>query len=360
MSFGAKGATGSFQRVNRMRVLIIGGTRLVGYALTWRLIAAGARVTLLNRGLTPDPFGDRIERLVADRTTPDFAEVLAGRSFDATVDFVAYVADDAHHVVATLGRKRTGHYIFISTGQVYLVREGCPKPPQKPLREEDYEGSIMARPEAPSERAQWDYGVGKRQCEDVLTEAWQKRRFPATRIRIPMVNGERDYDRRLEGYLARMLDGGPILLPDGGKNAVRHVYAGEVARAIAGILGQEKTFGEAYNLSQPENPELVELLTMAAEMLGARPQFIPVSTQRILDHGLDLRNVSPFSGRWMSLLDPRRAEAELGFRHEPLDRSLGKIIASYLAHPPPSPPEGYAHRRDEIALAESLERENAD
>ncbi len=33
-----------------MNVLIIGGTRFVGRALAWRLIAQGDRVTLLNRG----------------------------------------------------------------------------------------------------------------------------------------------------------------------------------------------------------------------------------------------------------------------------------------------------------------------
>ena len=340
-----------------MRVLIIGGTRLVGYALTWRLLAAGARVTLLNRGMTPDPFGDRVERIVADRTTPDFAEVLTGRTFDAAVDFVAYVADDAHHAIAALGRGRghVGHYIFISTGQVYLVREGCSKPPQAPLKETDYAGPVMARPESSSERSQWDYGVGKRQCEDALVEAYKTRRFPATRIRIPMVNGERDNERRLESYLTRILDGGPILLPDGGKNAVRHAYAGEVARAIAGMLGQERTFGEAYNLSQRESPSLAELLQMAAEMMGAKTRFVPAPAKSITDYGLSLTRVSPFSGRWMSMLDPSLAEAELGFQHEPLDRYLGKIIASYLAFPPPSPPEGYAQRRDEIALAKNLE-----
>ena len=40
--------------------------------------------------------------------------------------------------------------------------------------------------------------------------------FPATRLRIPMVNGQRDYYRRIESYLWRLLDGSPILLPDGG------------------------------------------------------------------------------------------------------------------------------------------------
>ena len=49
-----------------------------------------------------------------------------------------------------------------------------------------------------------------RGVEDALAAAWAKSRFPSTRLRIPMVNGERDHFRRLERYLWRMLDGGPM------------------------------------------------------------------------------------------------------------------------------------------------------
>jgi hypothetical protein len=52
----------------------------------------------------------------------------------------------------------------------------------------------------------------------------------------------------------------------------------------------------------------------------------------------------------MSRLDPAKIKAELGVVHEPLDRYLGKIIASFIAHPPPSPPETYRGRKAEIAL----------
>jgi hypothetical protein len=53
----------------------------------------------------------------------------------------------------------------------------------------------------------------------------------------------------------------------------------------------------------------------------------------------------------MSLLDPARARAELGFRHRPLGAYLDAIVASFLAHPPAAPPEGYAHRAAECSLA---------
>src|SRR6516225_3541302 len=98
-----------------MQILLIGGTRFVGYQLAWRLLAADHQVTLLNRGHMPDPFGQRVERLVVDRTTPEFEQVLRGRSFDAVVDFAAYTGVDARQSVATFGDGRVGHYIVIST-----------------------------------------------------------------------------------------------------------------------------------------------------------------------------------------------------------------------------------------------------
>lgn len=328
-------------------MLVIGGTRFVGPLLVFRLLCAGHRVTLFNRGTLPDPFGDRVERLHGDRTTADLSRLMSQRSFDAAVDFAAYRWEDARGAVEALGG-RVGHYVFIGTGQVYLVREGCPRPAQ----EIDYAGPVLPEPEGEDDKAQWAYGMGKRDCEDALAEAWEKSRFPGTRIRIPMVNGERDHYRRIERYLVRLMDGGPILVPDGGTHRVRHVYAGEVARFIAEIVGREDTFGEAYNVCQREMPTLMELVALLGRMLGARPRLLPVSSAEIVTAGLDPIAVSRFSGRWMSMLDPSKAETELGFRHEPLASYLGKIVASYLAYPPPAPPDGYERRGEEIALAE--------
>ncbi|MFI5006953.1 MAG: NAD-dependent epimerase/dehydratase family protein [Solirubrobacterales bacterium] len=329
-----------------MNVLIIGGTRFVGYDLVWRLLAAGHRVSLLNRGQLADPFGSRVERLRGDRTTDDFPRLLAGRGFDAAVDFVAYRGEDARQVVSVLGG-RLGHYVVISSGQVYLVREGA----ERPARESDYDGPLIPEPKDPVEHREWDYGMGKRAVEDTLAEYWAAMRFPSTRLRIPMVNGERDHFRRLEGYIWRLLDGGPVLLPDGGDRPTRHVYCGSVARAIQGLLGAEKTFGEAYNLAQDETPTLAELLTLVAERLGAPARLVPAPAAEIRAAGLEPVRLSPFSGRWMSFLDPSRAKAELSFRHEALAGYLDKIVTTFLANTPEEPPPGYSTRAAEIAFA---------
>jgi nucleoside-diphosphate-sugar epimerase len=339
-----------------VHVLIIGGTRFIGSLLAWRLVAGGHRVTLLNRGTRGDGFGDRVERIVANRSTPALGEAVAGRRFDAVVDFAAYVGADAERSIAAFGN-RVEHYVWVSSGQVYLVRE--PRPAL--AREVDYAGAVMARPEAATDAAEWDYGVGKRGCEDAFATAHAERGFPVTTLRLPMVNGERDYHRRVEGYLWRLVDGGTLLLPGGGDAPMRHVYGDDVARCVVELLGRAETFGQSFNLAQAETPTLRELLGLLADRVGRtggtaqRPlELVAVSRERLQAAELNAVEVSPFSDAWMSFVDPSRAVAELGFHHRPLAAYLDSIVASFMAHPPPAPPPAYARRADELALAREL------
>src|SRR5262249_36722975 len=127
----ARGARGAHRRpvagAGLVNVLVVGGTLFMGHELVFRLLAAGHRVTLLNRGTHEAAFRGRVERLLADRTTADFADRLKGRSFDAAVDFAAFTGEDARGVLEVLGG-RVSHYVAISTGQVYLVRRDAPRP----------------------------------------------------------------------------------------------------------------------------------------------------------------------------------------------------------------------------------------
>ena len=332
-----------------MHVLVIGGNRFVGRLLAWRLLARGDRVTLLNRGRLADPFGDRVERLACDRTGPRLEAVLAGRSFDAVVDLAAYVGEDGRRAAALL-RGRTRHYVMVSTGQVYLVREGAERPAREPTPEEAYDGPVMALPADPADLEDWEYGVGKRACEDALAAA-AREGFPATRVRIPMVNGPGDYFRRIESYLWRLVDGGPVLLPGGGARRVRHVDGGEVARFLCEILGREETLGRAFNLAQEETPTLEELVGMLRDALGSRAALLAVSPERLAAAGLRPIDVSPFHDRWMSFLDPRRARDELGFRHAPLARTVANVVSSFLSSTPADRPKGDAGREVERRIA---------
>jgi nucleoside-diphosphate-sugar epimerase len=294
-------------------VLVIGGTRFMGRFLAARLVARGDRVTLFNRGTRPDPFGDRVERLVGDRATGDFERLLAGRAFDAVVDMIGYERQDVARAIATFAG-RVGHYLFVSTGQVYLVREN----PRLPSREEDYNGPVMARPDG-ADGPQWDYGAGKRGCEDALIEA--RDRLPSTRLRLPIVNGPGDSQRRVETYVRELLAGRPLRAAFLDRR-VRHVDAREVARTIDALLGDRRVYGEALNQAQDETPTLRELLTMIGDEVGARPQLV--------EDAAATSDVSPFSTRWMSFIDPAKIRA-LGIGHAPLATTLARTVGHVLA-----------------------------
>jgi nucleoside-diphosphate-sugar epimerase len=328
-----------------MRVLVLGGTGFIGYFTVWRLLAAGHRVTVFNRGKTADPFGARIERLQGDRSTGEVA-ALREQRFDAAIDFTAYRPAELAPVIEVLGHGSVGHYVFVSTGQVYLVREGV----TGPAREEDYDGALLPEPTATEDRAEWRYGIEKRECEDLLMKAFDSERFPVTRVRLPMVHGPRDPRRRLERYLWRILDGGPVILPDGGKDPIRHVDVGEVARGLTELLGRAEAMGQAFNLCQEEVVDLHGLVAMLGNVLGAPVPTVEVSRAAIRDAGLDPRAVSPLGGRWMSFLSPDRIREKLGFVHAPLRECLARTVSAFLANPPAVPPPGYEHRETERQL----------
>jgi nucleoside-diphosphate-sugar epimerase len=331
---------------NTLEILIIGGTRNLGHMLALDLLEAGHDVTVLNRGRTLDELPGQVLRLRGDRGDPaQLARALEGRSFDAVVDTTLYNGADAKAIVELLDG-RTGHYIFLSTGQVYLVREGL----QRPFVEDDYDGPVMSAPPAGTfDHEQWIYGAEKRQAEDILSAAWQTRRFPFTSLRMPMVNSQRDHYERLRGYLLRLKDGGPILIPAGFHFPLRHVYGADVVRAIAMLIETGLGKGRSYNISQDETLPLRDFLEMLAGIAGCELRIAAIDPELLRSHGL-LPDCSPFSSQWMSELDNRRSKQELGMQYTPLPACLRELVAHYEAHPSP-PPAGYRRRQEEIALA---------
>jgi len=327
-----------------VRVLIIGGNRFLGLDLCLRLLAQGREVTLLNRGNLPDPFGTRIERLRADRGTDEFDRVLEGQRFDAIVDFALFDGPQAERTVRVLAAHR-GPYVVISTGQVYLVREGY----RAPAREEDYDGPLLPRPTGQRDLDNWTYGIEKRQAEEIVASSslrWYS-------LRLPMVHGLRDYRGRIQSLLWRVLDGGPLLVANAGA-PVRHVYGPAVNRLIERLLLQTPAKPGAWNLAQAETLSVREVIERIALRVGVTPRILEVEHRLLEQRGLDAVDACAFSGKWMSCLDASRASAELGFTHEPFDVYLNGMVDALLAQWSDAPIEFMAQRPLELAAARDL------
>src|SRR3954452_18111293 len=101
-----------------MRILFVGGTRVVGMAIGEAGLTAGDEGSVLNRESTQTNSDDMgaVEHLLADRDKD--LSVLDGLDFDATVDVCAYVPRQVEQLAAALGG-RGGHHVFVSTMSVY-------------------------------------------------------------------------------------------------------------------------------------------------------------------------------------------------------------------------------------------------
>ena len=331
------------------RILIIGGTRNMGYFLSKRLIEAGHDLTLLNRGITRDDLPPSIHRLHADRMHhQQMRRALLGKRFDVVIDFVLYNGDETRAVIE-LFRDKIEHYIALSSGQVYLVRAGL----KRPFRESDYDGELMPAPEAISYAyEEWRYGMLKREVEDALRAAHARSGFPYTALRLPMVNSPRDPYNRLYNYYLRLRDGGPILVPDEPNYALNHVDGLDVVKVIADLIDSGAGQGKAYNIAQDEHISHEDFLIALAGIMGAEARAVTASRGDLVAHGF-LPDCAPFSERWMSALDNRRSKEELGLSYTPLAQSLKGLVEYYDSHRLPQPLT-YRRRRAEMQYAQGL------
>lgn len=300
-----------------MRALVIGGNRFMGVELTAQLLARGHAVTLLNRGNLVDPFGALVKRLRVDRGSDAFDAALAGTTWDVVVDFAVMDGAQAERAVRVL-HGRVGHWIVISTGQVYLVR--TPRP--ELARETDYGGAVLG---SSPDVEDWRYGIEKREVEDRVLASG----LPFTTLRLPMVHGARDHRRRLDALLWRLLDGGPVLLtqPDA---PVRQVFSGAVVRAIVALLerGPQR---DAFNLAWDEPLTARTFVERVAAQLGATPRLVTTTWEALTAAGIDPVQAASINSRWMSALDATKAKQQLGFQHEPLEAWLPQVVHGFMA-----------------------------
>ena len=325
------------------RILVLGGTGFVGGAVARALARRGDEVVVLSRH-----GGAGVRR--ADRSSDaELARALAGESFDATIDCAAYDGAGVEALARTPGFS-PGRYITISTGQVCLVTTA----PSMPYREED--AGHPVRPEPPAdtyEHRSWSYGVRKRAMEAAALRLADRAGWDITILRLPVVLGAGDTSLRTWAWLERFLDGGPVLLPDGGDRPIRFIWVEDAARAMERLI-ELRPPSRVYHLAQPDIVTLRVLLERIARLAGVEPHLVPVDHELLETAGIG-PEILPYTSRWVSVLDPARAEREWGFRGTALDDYLPSVVAAHLAHRPDTHDMGYHARPREIELARRLE-----
>lgn len=333
-----------------MKVLIVGGSGYLGRRMAELLLRRGDEVTVASRGrLQPDTIQQARSIVVDRQDRGSFEQAFRDHTFDAVIDNIGYTREDVESAVRAFSG-RTGQYVFTSTMAVYRDTEGA-----RPLRESDADLNWVPRPGEATRSAMHPtqghaYGTGKRQAELALIE---QDAFAWTVIRPPIIVAADDRTRRVWWFVQRILDGGPILVPDWGPRRVFQVaYADDLAETYVAALGNHRAYGRAYNVAQAEifGPETwIDALDTA---LGRESECVRVNEEVIQQAGLTGYDM-PIAGRPFGnyLVELSAAYADLDFRPSPMESWVGATARGCAANPPAVDSVGYERRDQEIALA---------
>jgi nucleoside-diphosphate-sugar epimerase len=234
-------------------------------------VARGHEVVLANRGRRADaPAGTRT--LAVDMYDERAAAAaLAGLSWDAVVDFIAFTPDDIERDLR-LFRGRTAQFVFISSASAY----------QRPsLNHRVSESTPLANPF-------WDYSRNKIACEERLLRALREERFPATIVRPSHTYGDTQITLAVNSWersftaVDRMRRGLPVIVPGDGSSLWTCTHNTDFAKGLVGLLGHLQAIGHAFHITSDEvlTWDQYYLATAAAAGVAA-PQLVHIASDFI-------------------------------------------------------------------------------
>ncbi len=222
--------------VRGMRILVIGGTRLVGRYLAQTALDRGHDVSVFNRGKSDPTALPDATHLVGDRNK-DLSALEAGE-WDATIDVSAYTPGQVRSLLSTLGA-RAGHLTFVSTISVYghnVANRGFTE-------------------STPTLDPAWDdvpdmakYGELKVGCEQAAA-AESKRGVLI--IRPGFVIGPYDYTERFTHWVREVAGGRPFIGPDA-EQPLQCVDSRDLAAFTIEAIERGRT--GTYNVTAPQQP----------------------------------------------------------------------------------------------------------
>jgi 2'-hydroxyisoflavone reductase len=307
-----------------MRVLVIGGTLFIGRETVQRLAARGHDVTVLHRRDRHD-LGPGIGNVQADRSdVPTVARVLREGRYDAVFDF-AYdweKGTPASQVEAAARSCGSGlqRYVFMSSIAAYG--------PGLDLRESD--------PLVPDDHPN-PYAQQKASSERALFRMHAASRFPVTTFRPPFVHGPRQPFYREQFFWDRLLDGRPIVLPDGGEAPIQWVFVSDLADACVRAIEVPQAAGEAFNIAHLERLTQRSFVEALARVAGVAPTFAPMSRDTIQEAGGHAFAGNLYFGEFLDIPPHtsivEKAPRVLGVVPTSLDLALRESFAWYHAQP---------------------------
>ncbi len=256
-----------------MRLLLIGGPRFLGRAVTEAALAAGHEVTFFNRGKTNPELYPEVERLVGDRTGE--LDALRGRSWDAVVDTCGYLPETVRASASALAD--SGTYCFVSSISVY----------RDFTKVNDEESPVAELGDLPAEEVtEESYGPLKALCEDAARDVFGAR---ALVVRPGLIVGPHDPTGRFTYWPHRIARGGEVLAPAPPESPTQVIDVRDLGAWIVELCARRAS--GTYNATHP-GVSLEQLLSTCRQVASSDAEITWVSPEFLVEHDV---------GEWMEL-----------------------------------------------------------
>ncbi len=270
------------------RVLVIGATGFIGTPLIRHLHARKAQIFSMHRGLDGEP--ERGEIILCDRADSERLGNLARlERFDIVIDLLAMTVRDTLPVIHALSG-RIGRYVLISSADVYRNYEGLhmkatPEPvdllkEDSPLRSSLYpyrgpDGKALI-PRMPAEYDKIPIERAVRAHDG----------FDWTILRLPMVYGPGDRQRRFASMIWRMADGRSVMPMERSWASWQTTYGfvDNVADAIAHVALAPNAKGMTVNLGPESGTSVVGMARAFARVMGWYGEILVSDDPAMPDH----------------------------------------------------------------------------
>ena len=339
-----------------MKILILGGTGLLGPFVVRRLVELGHDVSIFHSGEHESELPTQVRHIhspLGKRPMYELPGELRDLRPDVVVHLIPMGERDAQAAVDTF-KGSAGRLVAISSQDVYQafgkangLEEGPPGPlpitEESPLRERlyPYRGEALRSGDDPSKYMD-DY-------DKILVEraVMSEPELPGTVLRLPMIHGPGDRQHRLYSFLKRMDDGRPAIVLEHGFAGWRapRGYVENVAWAITLAATDSKAAGRIYNVVEQEALSTVEWVERVGDAADWHGDIVVAPEGRM---------PALLASEHHLVVDGSRIRSELGYKEIiPQEEGLRRTIEWERANPPAEvDPAQFDYAAEDEVLAE--------
>ena len=284
-----------------MKVLVLGGTGVISREIVKLLIAEQYEVTLYNRGRRDLQYSEGVRLMTGDRLEREkFESAMRNERFDAVIDMICFNEADARSTVAAFADSGA-HIVICSSVAAY-------KRPYRSVPTVESAEELFDDPTFP-------YAFDKAEVERYLNKVIAAGELPVTMIRPSLTFGPGAANmgvlRQNYGIIDRIRKGKPLVMFGDGSTVFSFTFTPDLAKAFVGVLGNDKTFGEAYHVCSEERSRWEDLYLTFGSILGSEVEIVHIPSDLLVAANPELFSHLYFEKTYPGLFDNAKIRSVL-------------------------------------------------